>query len=370
MTLATDINLVDLVVNNLGQPQKRGRQPFWLCPFHDDHNPSLTLTPDRRHWKCFGCGRSGDAIDWLQQREGLSFAEAAARLDMPASHYAKSSGELSIEQYKRESSPPDAKWQDKAETVVSACADELGRGMGAKACRWLAERGLEPETLSRWRLGYNNATGNCHGLWLDRGILIPWLRLGKVETINVRRPEGHPKYKLVAGSRRRGLFLAEAFRPGFPALLVEGELDALLGWQELRDLVNVGTLGSATSRPNSNAIRSLLGSPVILVAYDRDECGTKGAQAWRALSSRVRTIDIPFGKDLTDFFLRGGDVRDWIKTQLHLNRPSATRHPTVGVNQRHDNEILVGYGTRHYPTVQDTQDGIRLSIDNKEEVAC
>jgi DNA primase len=51
-----------------------------LCPFHDEKTPSFTVTPARQYWYCFGCGRGGDVISFLQEIEGLAFAEAVERL--------------------------------------------------------------------------------------------------------------------------------------------------------------------------------------------------------------------------------------------------------------------------------------------------
>jgi DNA primase len=51
-----------------------------LCPFHDEKTASFTVTPARQYWYCFGCGRGGDVISFLQEIEGLAFAEAVERL--------------------------------------------------------------------------------------------------------------------------------------------------------------------------------------------------------------------------------------------------------------------------------------------------
>jgi DNA primase len=52
----------------------RGRVRKGLCPFHPDRRPSLAVYPDG--WKCFGCGRHGDHVDWLMDHRGLEFPEA------------------------------------------------------------------------------------------------------------------------------------------------------------------------------------------------------------------------------------------------------------------------------------------------------
>ncbi|TYP92067.1 DNA primase, catalytic core [Fodinibius salinus] len=51
-----------------------------LCPFHDESTPSFSVSPRRQMYKCFGCGESGDAIDFIQQMEGMSFIEAIRHL--------------------------------------------------------------------------------------------------------------------------------------------------------------------------------------------------------------------------------------------------------------------------------------------------
>lgn len=51
-----------------------------LCPFHNEKSPSFTVTPDKGIFYCFGCGKSGDSIKWVQDNEGVGFREAATSL--------------------------------------------------------------------------------------------------------------------------------------------------------------------------------------------------------------------------------------------------------------------------------------------------
>ena len=68
------IELAALVEQDLGQPVRReGRWLKWTCPFHaDGKTPSLGVAGNR--WKCFGCGRSGDAIDWTARARGIELS--------------------------------------------------------------------------------------------------------------------------------------------------------------------------------------------------------------------------------------------------------------------------------------------------------
>src|ERR1700739_447581 len=67
------------VVGDRLQLRKHGREFVGLCPFHDDHTPSLNVVPSKRFAHCFACGWNGNAIDFLMQFHGLGF-KAAARI--------------------------------------------------------------------------------------------------------------------------------------------------------------------------------------------------------------------------------------------------------------------------------------------------
>ena len=132
--LLEQVDMAALVERDLGQPVRReGRWLKWRCPFHaDGKTPSLGVAGNR--WKCFGCGRSGDAIDWLREREGLSFQEACKQLgalDLPPAPGKTISPQLSS------SSTPPVEWQEQAQQVVSTCQSALWSETGTKARSWL-----------------------------------------------------------------------------------------------------------------------------------------------------------------------------------------------------------------------------------------
>src|SRR5438552_15329443 len=70
---ATDIvSLVEQYV-----PLSRSGRTFKaLCPFHQEKTPSFNVSPERQTWKCFGCGKGGNAIDFLIEREKVDFKTA------------------------------------------------------------------------------------------------------------------------------------------------------------------------------------------------------------------------------------------------------------------------------------------------------
>src|ERR1700753_3547521 len=59
---------------------RKGRTMWGCCPFHAEKSPSFKVENERRTYKCFGCGKGGDAFRWLMETEGLSFPESVERL--------------------------------------------------------------------------------------------------------------------------------------------------------------------------------------------------------------------------------------------------------------------------------------------------
>jgi len=75
-----DIDLPALVRAKGVKLKKNGKSFFGLCPFHDDHNPSLSVNPSKNLWQCFGCGAAGDVIRFVELFDQVDFKEAVKRL--------------------------------------------------------------------------------------------------------------------------------------------------------------------------------------------------------------------------------------------------------------------------------------------------
>ena len=68
------------VIGRYVQLRKQGSSHLGLCPFHDDRNPSMSVSAERGTFKCFSCGKQGDAIAFVMEREGVSFVEAVEKI--------------------------------------------------------------------------------------------------------------------------------------------------------------------------------------------------------------------------------------------------------------------------------------------------
>ena len=293
------------------------------CPFCGGTD-RLRVQPQRGRWFCRQCTGSPetsgwhDVIDYVQRRDNLTFTEACQHLGgdgrgaLPR-RVAPPQPELSLKE------PPPADWQVRAWRSIEDCEANLWADGCEAVRRWLNdERGLTDETLRRWRLGFNEKAQELHGIWTWRGVTIPRGHGETLWTINVRRGQGQrPKYKQVRGGRT-GLFGLDTLQGHGAAVLTEGEFDAMLLHQEAGDLVGVITLGSASPRHFETWLPWLLKAERLLVAYDNDAEGREGLEYWLKTTKRAREMRVPAGKDVSDFWKAGGDLRAW--TQYHLDR--------------------------------------------------
>ena len=86
------VNIVDIISDYIPIEQK-GRNYFAICPFHDDHNPSMSISPEKQIYTCFVCGAHGNVFNFIMDYENVSFYEA---LKIVAN---KSNIELNIDDY-------------------------------------------------------------------------------------------------------------------------------------------------------------------------------------------------------------------------------------------------------------------------------
>ena len=73
------VNIVDIISEYLPIEQK-GKNYFAICPFHDDHNPSMSISPEKQIYTCFVCGESGNVFNFVMNYEKISFTEAVLKI--------------------------------------------------------------------------------------------------------------------------------------------------------------------------------------------------------------------------------------------------------------------------------------------------
>ncbi len=73
--ILTRIDIID-IVGSFVRLKKRGTNYLGLCPFHNEKSPSFTVSAAKEIYKCFGCGKSGNAIGFIMEHEKYSYVEA------------------------------------------------------------------------------------------------------------------------------------------------------------------------------------------------------------------------------------------------------------------------------------------------------
>ena len=324
---------IEEVVGQYVKLERRGKNLTGLCPFHSDTKPSFTVSPDKGIFYCFGCQAGGNVISFVMQYHKLSFVEAVSEL---ARRYGI---RLSL----KDMGPEEGRRAKKRQVFLDLYKEALafyGAALAGKSGQpgrdYLAKRGLSPEIIQAYGLGYASPEWDglrrhlqSRGLPLEAaaeaGLLVPRPSGGFYDRFRDRVMfpifdrqdrvvafggriinEGEPKYlnspESPLYSKGRLLYglpqAREALRAQDVALVVEGYLDLLaLRVQGVEPVV--ATLGTALTREQVRLLKSLV-SRVVLV-FDGDEAGARAmCRAFPLFSQEglpVRVIALPAGMD-------------------------------------------------------------------------
>ena len=231
---------------------RHGADLIGRCPFHEDHAPSLIVSPEKNLWHCLGaCQTGGSAIDWVMRTRGVSFRHAVELLrGAPMAPARRLPAPLK----------PEADDQEALGQVVAYYHSALKES--PEALRYLESRGLaHPEMIGRFKLGFANRTlgyrlpeknrkagaemrGRLQRLGILResghehfngSIVVPIFSLagdvlgmyGRKITPNLR--EGTPLHLYLPGPHR-GVWNEEALEASQEIILCESLIDALTFW--------------------------------------------------------------------------------------------------------------------------------------------
>jgi DNA primase len=141
------------VISDYVRLQKKGSTHFGLCPFHNEKTPSFSVSQGKQMYYCFGCGAGGNVITFLMQYENYTFQEALQALAQRAG----------IELPKQEMSEGARREADRRarilevnKTAAKYFYAQLRMEQGQNAMQYFVRRGLAPETLKKFGLGYAN----------------------------------------------------------------------------------------------------------------------------------------------------------------------------------------------------------------------
>jgi len=299
------IDIVQLVSERVVL-RKAGRTYKGLCPFHAEKTPSFTVDPERRTFHCFGCDAKGDAFDWVMRHENLEKVDALRSLAERAGVQLSTRPRQENEHAKRLLAAHD--------TALFYFRQALrGTGAGKAAAAYLAQRGITPETIDTFGLGYapdsrggllaylrkkgfsdEEAVGSGLVISTENGLfdrfydrlMIPTRDAkGRIIAFGGRAMGGHPaKYinspQTILFSKSATLYALDvaraAIRRSNEAVIVEGYFDAISCHQAALDNV-VASQGTALTEEQYRVLDALKVDRAV-VAFDADAAGTAAAE--------------------------------------------------------------------------------------------
>uniref|UniRef100_UPI004047A9FC DNA primase n=1 Tax=Algoriphagus sp. TaxID=1872435 RepID=UPI004047A9FC len=133
--------------------KKKGQNMWACCPFHGEKTPSFSISPSKQIYKCFGCGKAGDPIQFVMDIEGIGFQEAirqlAGKYGIEVEEEANLSPEQNLEQNERESLFIATNFAK--DFFIKNLDTEEGKSIGVS---YFKERGFSPQIIQKFDLGY------------------------------------------------------------------------------------------------------------------------------------------------------------------------------------------------------------------------
>lgn len=134
------------VISKYVQLSKRGKNYFGLCPFHDDHNASMSVSPDKQIYKCFSCGESGNVFTFVAKYNNISFHEAVILLGKEKGYDLQDT----ISNVVQDKHTKDYEIYDYACKIYQ---NNLYTSSGKSAIEYLTNRKIDKDTIKKFKIG-------------------------------------------------------------------------------------------------------------------------------------------------------------------------------------------------------------------------
>ncbi len=347
------LSIVDVVGSYL-KLQKAGANLKAPCPFHNEKTPSFFVSPDRGTFKCFGCGEGGDIFTFVEKFEGVDFYGAMKIL-------AEKAG---VELKKEDPQQVDAR--KKLYSIIEETTLFFEQNLQDRhdALKYLKNRGLDDETIKKFRIGFvrdewqsiynflksknysdeeiekaglvkkKDGTSRYYDRFRSRIIFPLFDSSGRVVAFSGRifgEDANNSEVAKYLNSPETDIFHKSKVLFGYNfaktdirkrdfSILVEGQMDIIMAHQA--GFTNtVATSGTALTPDHLTLLRRL--SNKVMMAFDGDEAGLRAANKGAKLAlidgMEVKLIEIPEGMDPADFVLK--DKNGWIdalKNAVHI----------------------------------------------------
>jgi len=333
-------DIVDVIGEHVSLKRK-GKEMVGLCPFHDDHRPSLYVNPAKQIFKCFACGAGGGIFTFIQMRENLTFPQAVQRLADRAGikltpvRSAKGTGQESVEVDPNELAKVNA-WA--AKYFQQNLADQ---NKGKYARDYIAQRQISAESVRKWQIGLAvDSQDNLFRAAKTKNIPAKLLeQAGLITAGNQDKFVNRLMFTItdvtgrVIGFGGRAFDEASAKYINSPATALFDKSNCLYGLEQARhQIVSTGvavvvegytdcimahqfgcsnvvaTLGTSFTEGHGRILRRY--AKKVVLVFDSDTAGIEAAnRALEVCLSQcidIKLASVPRGKDPCDFLLAAG----------------------------------------------------------------
>lgn len=353
LDIKSKVNIVDVISEYLPVEQK-GKNYFAICPFHDDHNPSMSISPEKQIYTCFVCGASGNVFNFVANYEKVSFVSAVKKVAQ------KIGINLNIN-VKDDYKPKDTKY-DKYYKMFDITnkyyQNNIKSVYGKKAIEYLHNRKIDDDVINEFEIGLSMNDNNVSKLLEKKGydvnelidiglcgkkdnfiydifrnrIMFPLYNLdGKPVGFSGRIYNDEEDSKYVNSKEsiifKKGNLLYNYHRALSHArekhqiIVVEGFMDVIrlytIGIKNV-----VATMGTAITKEHANLLMKL--SKNIVLCFDGDKAGEKATisalDALEKIGITPKIIRLEDDLDPDDYIIKKGS--DAYLT--HLNNPMSS----------------------------------------------
>ncbi len=299
--IRNSVDIVDVVSSYLNLTA-HGKNYFGICPFHDDHSPSMCVSKEKQIYTCFVCGATGNVFQFIKEYENISFAEAVKKV--------ATIGGIEVKIDEMKPLKKESVLYDIYNLTNKLYQLNLNTTKGIPAKEYLKNRGINDETIKEFGIGLSLIKGNIYealvkkgfdnkdilksGLATENGydlyrnrIMFPlWDLNGKVVGFSGRifNGEDAPKY---INSRETEIFkkgellynyhrARNECRRKNEVIIMEGFMDVISAYTH--GITNVvAAMGTAITSSNAHLISRMAKN--IILCFDGDDAGIMAANA-------------------------------------------------------------------------------------------
>ena len=328
------------IISSYVKLEKKGANYIGLCPFHDDKNPSMSVSPTKRVFKCFSCNTGGDVITFVSKFKNISYRDAMREIGASLGiNVVVTKKELEMQKNK--------KYYDIMNDASTFYSFFLNHADDAKMARnYLHERGLNDDIIKRFNIGLSSDNDEIYKLLLSKNYLpLDMMQVGLVTSFGSNYKDyfrnriifpitdldgnicGFSGRRYLVGDEsskymntsetiifKKGQILYN-YHDAIPKIkqenrvfLFEGFMDVIAACRASVEN-SIASMGTALTFDQINAFKRLTKN--VTVCYDSDEAGINATlRAIEMLAKsemEINCVTIPDGKDSDEFIKKNGE---------------------------------------------------------------